>query len=138
MKKIIVFGTFDIFHKGHESFFQQAKKLGGYLLVVVGRDQFVKKAKGKLPRNKEGLRMKTVRKSPVPDKVVLGSKTHNFYQTLRTNEISIIALGYDQKPTVINLKKSLKRHRLTQVKVQRMRPFKPHIYKSKLLVKLDK
>lgn len=135
MNRIVVFGTFDIFHDGHENFFKQVKNRGGYLLVVVARDKFVKESKGKFPSKGEELRVKNVRKSDFPDKVILGSKTHNFFRTLRTYKIDSIALGYDQKPTIGDLKKSLKRHRLPKVKVKRMRPYKPHIYKSRLLVK---
>ena len=135
MNRIVVFGTFDIFHEGHENFFKQVKNRGGYLLVVVARDKFVKESKGKFPSKGEELRVKNVRKSDFPDKVIIGSKTHNFFRTLRTYKIDSIALGYDQKPTIGDLKKSLKRHRLPKVKVKRMSPYKPHIYKSQLLVK---
>ena len=44
-KKVMVFGTFDIFHKGHENFLKQAKKLGDCLTVVVARDETVLKFK---------------------------------------------------------------------------------------------
>ncbi len=135
MKKIIVFGTFDTVHPGHLSFFAQAKGLGDYLIIVVARDKFVKNSKGSLPKNNEKVRARTVRKTKLADKVLLGSKTHNFYQTLRTYKTEIIALGYDQKPSIRELKKDLKHHRLGNIQIVRLKSFKPRVFKSSLLVK---
>lgn len=135
MKRIIVFGTFDILHPGHESFFEQAKNLGGYLIVVVARDKFVKEAKGKTPINNELSRIEEVRDSKLANKVILGSRTHNFYQTIRTYKINTIALGYDQKPTIRELRKNLKQHQLSKINIIRLKPYKPRIYKSRLLIK---
>ena len=36
MKKVITYGTFDLFHKGHYNIIKRAKALGDYL--IVGRD----------------------------------------------------------------------------------------------------
>jgi len=47
-KKVMVFGTFDIFHPGHRSFLNQAKKYGNYLIVVVARDKQSKFSKNKI------------------------------------------------------------------------------------------
>ena len=134
MRKVIVFGTFDTFHKGHESFFKQAKRLGDYLLVVVARDTHVKRAKRYSPVNSEKIRAAKVRAAKQPNKVILGSKTHNFYRTLRTYKPEIIALGYDQKPFVRELKGQLKKHRLANIKIVRLRGYKPNIYKSSLIL----
>lgn len=133
MAKVLIFGTFDVFHKGHESFLKQARKLGD-LIVVVARDRNVEKMKGKLPRNFETKRAALIRKSGLANKVIMGSKTHNFYRTIRTHKIDLIALGYDQKPSIPYLKKDLRRHRLGQVKIVRLRGLRPQVYKtSKLL-----
>ena len=138
MRKIMVFGTFDTVHKGHESFFKQAKNLGDYLIIVVARDDYAKRAKKYSPVNSEKIRVRNVRKSMLPNKVILGSKTHNFYRTIRTHKPETIALGYDQKPTIIELKKQLRKHRLSGVKIVRMRAFKPKIYKTSLILNKGK
>jgi len=138
MRKIMVFGTFDTVHKGHESFFKQAKNLGDYLIVVVARDDYAKRAKKYSPANSEKKRVRNARKSKLPNKVILGSKTYNFYRTIRTHKPETIALGYDQKPTIIELKKQLRKHRLSGVKIVRMRAFKPKIYKTSLILNKGK
>ena len=52
MKKVIVFGTFDILHQGHLDFFRQAKQYGDYLIVAVAHDENVKKSRPKISRTK--------------------------------------------------------------------------------------
>lgn len=133
MKRIIAFGTFDIFHPGHISFLKQAKKIGNYLLIVVARDQNTLKVKGKLPRNDEKIRLRVVRRAKIANKVILGSVTGNYFRTLRTNKIDLIALGYDQKPTIFLLKKTLRKHRLARVEIKRLRAYNPNKFKSSKL-----
>jgi len=133
MKQIAAFGTFDHFHPGHKAFLKQAKKLGKSLLVVVARDNNVEKIKGRLPQNNENERKKEVQNSKIANKVILGSKTNNYFQTLRTYKIDTIALGYDQKPTITQLKKALKRHRLRNLEIIRLKPYNPNKYKSSFI-----
>jgi FAD synthetase len=134
MKRIMVFGTFDLVHPGHLSFFRQAKKLGDYLIVVVARDKNSLKAKGRPPKNAEKSRLARVRKADLVDKAMLGSRAHNFYRTIRTHKPAIIALGYDQKPTIRQLKRDLKKHRIKGVQITRLRSYKPNLYKSSKLL----
>lgn len=39
MKRIITFGTFDVFHVGHINIIERAKKLGDYLIVGGSSDE---------------------------------------------------------------------------------------------------
>ena len=130
MGRIMIFGTFDILHAGHLDFFRQAKKLAEYLIVVVARDKFVGEAKNKLPQYSEETRTRRVRNSPFVNKAILGSRTHNFYRTIRTYKPDIIALGYDQKPNINKLKKEFRRHRLKNITVVRLKSYKPRRFKS--------
>jgi len=125
--KVMAFGTFDIFHKGHESYLKQAKGLGDYLIVVIGRDKNVKIIKGKLPKNSENVRLKRVRESGLAEKVILGN-LRDKYAVIRKHKPDIIALGYDQRSFVEGLAKKFKK-----IKIVRLKPFKPSIYKSSKL-----
>ena len=131
--RIMIFGTFDGLHQGHLNFFKQAKKLAKkpFLIVSVARDQNVKKIKGKFPNLKERERMHLIKKIKFVDKVVL-SGLKRYIPHIIKEYPDIIALGYDQKAYVKNLKKDLKNKGL-MVKVARLKPYKEKIYKNDLL-----
>ena len=126
--KIMVFGTFDILHKGHLNMFKQAKKHGS-LIVVVARDNTVKQIKEKLPKNNEKTRQKNLK--DYAGKVLLGSKTDK-YKIIEKYKPDIIALGYDQNSFTKNLKQELKKRNLNP-KIIRLKSYYPEKYKSSLL-----
>ena len=45
MKKILVFGVFDLFHFGHLRLLKRASKLGDYCIVAVQNDEYIIKYK---------------------------------------------------------------------------------------------
>jgi FAD synthetase len=132
-KKIMVFGTFDGLHKGHLNFFKQAKNLAkfSHLTVSVARDKNVFRIKGQYPVLSEKKRMMLIKKSGFADKVVLSGMKKHLPHIIREHP-DIIALGYDQRNYVKNLKKDLKARNLL-VKVVRLKPYKKNIYKNHLL-----
>ena len=140
----MVFGTFDGLHPGHMSFFKQARALvpqgprqaqdlapDGFLIVSVARDRNVLKIKGKLPVLGEKQRVTLIKKSGLADKVVLAGIKNHLPHIIQERP-NIIALGYDQKDYIKNLKKDLKAKNLS-VKIVRLKPYKEKIYKNALL-----
>lgn len=131
-KKILVFGTFDIFHKGHESFLRQARKYGRNLIAVVARDKTVWKVKGRLPKNGEKARLEKIKKSGLADKVILGN-LRNKYAVIEKIKPDVICLGYDQMAFVDNLADFLFEKGMKNVKIKRLESYKPDIFKSSKL-----
>lgn len=134
MNKVMVFGTFDLFHPGHKNFLRQAKKYGGYLIVVVARDKTVEDIKNQRPRNQETKRVKILKNSKLADKVVLGC-LHDKYAVIKMYKPDIICLGYDQKFFVDKLTDKINEYKL-KIKIIRLKAHKPEIYKSSKLRKI--
>ncbi len=126
-KKVMVFGTFAILHPGHLSFFRQAKKLGRYLVVVIARDETVKKIKGFFPKLDERARREMVGAIKLVDEAVLGDK-FDWYKIILKYKPGVICLGYDQGAPK-NFSAELQR-RGVEAKIFRLKSYKPKKYKS--------
>ncbi|ADC69494.1 cytidyltransferase-related domain protein [Methanocaldococcus sp. FS406-22] len=95
-KKIVVTaGTFDILHPGHYEILKFAKSLGDELIVIVARDETVKKLKGRKPIIPEEQRREMVEALKPVDKAVLGSLKNKLEPILKLKP-DIIVLGPDQ------------------------------------------
>ncbi|HEY4513491.1 MAG TPA: adenylyltransferase/cytidyltransferase family protein [Candidatus Paceibacterota bacterium] len=131
--RIMVFGTFDGLHLGHLNLFKQARRLAkrSFLIVSIARDKNVFKIKGKYPYNDERKRMALIKESRVVDKVILSGIKNHIPHIIKIHP-DVIALGYDQKAYVKNLKKDLSKKGIS-VKVVRLKPYKEKIYKNRLL-----
>ena len=131
-KKTMVFGTFDIFHKGHENFLKQARKYGDFLIVVVARDKTVSSVKKQKTKNKEKERVEAIKKSDSADEVVLGNLGDK-YSIIRKYKPDVICLGYDQSVFIDKLENKLKEFKLDKTRIVRLKSYYPEKYKSSLL-----
>lgn len=130
MTKVIVFGTFDLIHPGHVYLLKEAKEYGDFLIVVVARDDTVCAVKGKAPHYNEEERVENISKLKIADKVVLGClDPEDRYKVIADEKPDIIALGYDQKVFVDKLADAID----DNVKIVRISPFQPDLYKSSKL-----
>lgn len=103
----MAFGVFDLMHVGHRHFLAEAKKLGDYLIVVVALDQSVACLKGITPDDPLQKRVANLKKSGIPDKVLVGDKKQNSWTCVSRYKPDIIALGYDQHQLKLTLLKFL-------------------------------
>ena len=140
MKKVLAFGTFDILHPGHTYMLKAAKKLGDHLTVIVARDATVYKIKGEKALFNEKTRLKNLARLNIADKVRLGC-LGNKYKVITDEKPNVIALGYDQKIFVDDLKNVVD-HRHSEatphgggkkIQIVRLKSYKPEIYKSSKL-----
>jgi len=138
MVKVLVFGSFDLVHEGHEYFFREARELGDELVVVVARDSTIKKIKGKTPKYNENQRLGHVRKIKEVDRVVLGGEGDDKYKIIEKVNPNVIALGYDQDSFSDGLSRELKMRGLGGVKVVRLDGYMVDKYKSSLLKRANK
>jgi FAD synthetase len=132
--RILVFGTFDILHPGHENFFRQARKLVNhpFLIVSIARDANVKKIKGKKPIHSEKLRLQKVKQHPLVDKAVLG-ELKDYIGHIIELKPDLLALGYDQTAYTEGLADKLF-VKGNKVPIVRLKAFKPKRYKTSLLI----
>jgi FAD synthetase len=130
--KVLVFGTFDIFHPGHEFFLKEAKKKGDILEVVVARDRTVERVKGRLPQNNENARLEKILSLECVDNAILGN-LNDPYEILSELKPNMIVLGYDQFSFTRDLSKELKKRGLNSEILRLDKSFHPEIYKSSKL-----
>ena len=96
MKKIITYGTFDLFHYGHLQILKRAKALGDYLVVAVSTDEF-NAIKGKQCTYSYEHRAAIVNAIKYVDKVIPESSWEQKEQDIKENDIDIFVMGSDWK-----------------------------------------
>jgi 5-formyltetrahydrofolate cyclo-ligase len=147
MKTVMIFGTFDGVHKGHQYLFRQARSIGERmdieertnknvavprgrvrLYVVVARDSTVLAVKKRKPKYDECVRYAFLRGESEIDLVTLGNRNDK-YAVVRKYKPDIICLGYDQQRFVEGLQK------IFSGEIVRLFAFEPEVYKSSKMPK---
>lgn len=134
MTRIMIFGTFDIVHPGHEHFFEQARALGThpFLIVSVARDRAALRVRGTLPRHTEKERVEILAHHQLIDKAVLGQEK-GYIEHIVEEHPDVIALGYDQQGEYVeHLERDLRAAGLA-TRVIRLKSHRPDVYKTSKL-----
>lgn len=134
MKKIMVFGTFDMIHAGHEDLFRQARALAKepYLIVSIARDSAAERHRGFPPRRRESERLAQVAAHPLVDEAVLGDEV-GYLTHVVTADPDIIALGYDQQGEYVERLGKVLSDAGVSAKIVRLKAFQPEKYKTSKL-----
>ena len=135
MTRIMVFGTFDMIHAGHEDLFRQARALAKepYLIVSVARDEVAERIKGFRPRHAEEERRAMVAAHTLVDEAVLGD-VQGYVGHIRANIPDVIALGYDQTGEYVETLDNDLREAGLHARIMRLSAFKPEVYKTSKLI----
>ena len=97
MKKVITFGTFDVFHIGHVSILERAKSYGDYLIVGVSSDDLNLSKKGRKPIYSEKDRKKIIQSLSCVDEVFSETSLELKRQYINDFNADILIMGDDWK-----------------------------------------
>jgi len=96
MKKIITYGTFDLFHLGHLRILERAKALGDYLVVAVSTDKF-NAIKHKTSTYPYEHRKDIVAAIKYVDEVIPENTWEQKADDIRKHNIDVLVMGDDWK-----------------------------------------
>ena len=95
MKKVITYGTFDLFHQGHYNLLKRAKELGDWLIVGVTTDNF-DLARGKMNTCDNMMdRIEAVRATGLADQIVIEEYKGQKIDDIQKYGVDIFAIGSD-------------------------------------------
>lgn len=95
MKKVITYGTFDLFHYGHRRLLERAKALGDYLIVGVTAEDF-DKARGKINVEQSLMeRIDAVKQTGLADEVIVEEYEGQKIDDIQRYDVDIFAIGSD-------------------------------------------
>lgn len=133
MKKVLVFGTFDGLHPGHDYFLRAARALGDRLVVVVARDATVEFWKKRKPHLNEAQRHAELLRHASVSETVLGDEEMGTYEALKHHLPTCIVLGYDQHSLKVDLEARMEKGEVPIAELVVIEAYEPHLYKSSLL-----
>jgi len=100
MTTVLAAGVFDLLHYGHIRYLEEAKKAGGpnaRLVVIVARDETVRRLKGTDPIIPEDQRRAVIEALKVVDEALLGFEDLDLDRVLQQVKPDIVVVGHDQE-----------------------------------------
>lgn len=95
MKKVITYGSFDLFHEGHYKLLQRAKQLGDYLIVGVTTEHY-DASRGKMNVVDSLMeRIENVKQTGFADEVIIEDHVGQKIEDIQKYDIDIFTVGSD-------------------------------------------
>ena len=95
MKRVITYGTFDLFHQGHYNILKRARELGDYLVVGVTSESYDIE-RGKLNVQDSLLkRIENVRKTGFADEIIVEEYQGQKLSDITKYNIDLLVVGSD-------------------------------------------
>ncbi|MCH1437989.1 adenylyltransferase/cytidyltransferase family protein [Flavobacteriales bacterium] len=95
MKRVITFGTFDLFHIGHLNILERAKNQGDYLIVGVSSDQLNFNKKQKYPICSEENRLRIISALRFVDEVFIEDSLELKGEYIEKYDADVLVMGND-------------------------------------------
>ena len=100
MKTVLAAGVFDLLHYGHIRYLEESKKAGGpdaKLVVIIARDETVRKLKEHDPVIPEDQRRAVIEALKVVDEALLGYEEMDLIRVIEQIKPDIVVMGHDQQ-----------------------------------------
>ena len=95
MRKVITYGTYDLFHQGHYNLLKRAKELGDYLIVGVTTEHY-DESRGKVNVFDPILeRIENVRKTGFADEIIIEDHDGQKIEDIQKYGVDVFTLGSD-------------------------------------------
>jgi len=94
-KRVITFGTFDVFHIGHVNILERAKKEGDYLIVGLSSDELNFSKKQRYPVYPQAQRVKIIESLRFVDEVFIEESLDLKAQYIQQFNADILVMGDD-------------------------------------------
>lgn len=133
MKRVLIFGVFDLLHDGHRYFLEKSREYGDYLTVSVARDSYVVSHKGRKPVHDESTRKKALIESGLVDEVLFSDAELGSFNVIEQTHPDVICLGYDQHALKKVLSAWITEKGLT-IDIATIPPYKEDTYKTTYLI----
>lgn len=95
MKRVITFGTFDVFHLGHLRILERARALGGHLSVGVSTDALNHRKKGAYPVFPQDQRVRIIASLKIVDRVFLEESLEEKRNYILAERADLLVMGDD-------------------------------------------
>ncbi|MDG2164493.1 MAG: adenylyltransferase/cytidyltransferase family protein [Flavobacteriales bacterium] len=95
MKRIITFGTFDLFHIGHLNILERAKAYGDYLIVGISSDQLNFSKKQKYPVYSQDHRIRIISALKCVDEVFIEESLELKGSYIKKYNADVLLMGND-------------------------------------------
>ena len=95
MKKVITYGSFDLFHEGHYNILKRARELGDYLIVGVTTEQY-DETRGKLNIiDSLDERIENVKRTGLADKIIVEDHVGQKVEDVQKYQVDVFVIGSD-------------------------------------------
>lgn len=135
MKRVITFGTFDLFHIGHLKILEKAKKMGDYLIVGVSSDSLNWKKKKKKPIFSSEERLEIIASLKCVDEVFLEEVIDKEEYCIKY-KVDLFVIGDDWKGKPSGEKNKTFDEQLLNICEVQYLPRTPNISTSELIQKI--